>query len=234
MSERRRPPGPEPVTRPRLYEQVAEQILDWVHAEGLGEGDRLPAERELAAQLGVSRTTLAQALVGMEVAGLVKVQHGHGTVLTGVGGENLARLLRDRADDMADIMEARDALESRLAALAAVRRTEADLAAIDASLVFMAEQIERGERGVEGDERFHAAVTAAGHAPLLERLMTEISELIRRTRVRSLEQPNRPARSLADHREVADAIRQGDPQRAAAAMSEHIALVSDVVDATKA
>ncbi len=229
MSGRLRPSGPTPVVRPRLYEQVAEQILDWVHSEGLGVGDRLPPERELAARLGVSRTTLAQALVGMEVAGFVEVRHGHGTVLTGVGVENLARVLRQHADAMPDIIEAREALECRLAALAATRRTPEDLAAIDGALALMEAQIARGERGVEGDERFHAAVTAAGHSPVLERLMAEISELIRSTRVRSLGQPDRPARSLAGHRQVARAIRERDPHRAASAMSEHIALVSDVL-----
>lgn len=233
MSGRRpRTPGIAPVPRSRLYEQVAEQILDWVHAESLGVGDRLPPERELAGRLGVSRTTLAQALVAMEVAGFVEVRHGHGTVLTGVGAENLARVLRDHADAMPDVFEARHTLECRLAALAALRRTEEDLRAIDEALQVMEDDIAGGGRGVQGDELFHAAVTAAGHSPLLARLMAEIAELIRRTRIRSLGQPHRRHRSLAGHRRVAEAIRDGDADAAARAMGRHIAEVSDT-DATE-
>ena len=68
MTPADRPTSPlRPVTRPRLYEQDAQQILDWVRESGLQVGDRLPPERELATRLGVSRATVSQALVAMEV-----------------------------------------------------------------------------------------------------------------------------------------------------------------------
>ncbi len=92
----------------------------------------------------------------------------------------------------------------------------------------MAEDVEAGGRGVQGDEQFHGAVTAAAHSLLLARLMEEISELIRETRLESLSQPDRPRASLAGHRAVAEAIRAGDPAAAAAAMHDHVAMVSDV------
>jgi GntR family transcriptional regulator, transcriptional repressor for pyruvate dehydrogenase complex len=71
-------------------------------------------------------------------------------------------------------------------------------------------------------------VTAAGHSPLLARLMAEISDLIRETRISSLSQPERPVNSLRGHRKIADAIRAGDAEAAALAMQEHVAMVSDV------
>src|SRR6266545_2095548 len=77
------PRFPRPVLRTRLYEQVAEQITGWIAENGLRSGDRLPPERELAGRLGVSRATLSQALVALEVIGVVVVRHGDGTVLTG-------------------------------------------------------------------------------------------------------------------------------------------------------
>src|ERR671917_10690 len=89
-------------------------------------------------------------------------------------------------------------------------------------------EVAGGGRGVEGDERFHAAVTAAGHSRLLAKLMAEISDLIRDTRISSLSQPGRPANSLKGHRKIADAIRARDSGAAAAAMQEHVAMVSDV------
>ena len=75
----------------------------------------------------------------------------------------------------------------------------------------MERDIEAGGRGVEGDERFHGAVTAAAHSLLLARLMDEIGDLIKETRIESLSQPGRPRDSLAGHRAIADAIRAGDP-----------------------
>lgn len=219
----------QPVTRPRLYEQVVQQILAWVADNGLGVGDRLPPERELATRLGVSRATVSQALVAMEVVGVVAVRHGDGAVIVDASGTSkVVDALHRHAERLPDVIEAREALESKLAALAAVRRTEEDLAAIDSAIDVMALDIEAGGRGLEGDELFHAAVTAAGHSGLLQRLMREISDLVRETRIESLSQPDRPRESLAGHRLIARAIRGEDAPRAAAAMREHIAKVSDV------
>jgi len=218
-----------PVSRSRLYEQVAGEILEWVRENGLQVGDRLPPEREIAARLGVSRATVSQALVAMEVVGVVAVRHGDGAIL--VESQATSRIvgaLRQHAERLPEVIEAREALETKLAALAAVRRTDEDLKEIDAALDFMAADIDGGGRGVEGDERFHAAVTAAGHSALLARLMAEISELIRETRIESLSQPGRPNDSLKGHRRIAEAIRAKNPEAAAAAMQAHIGMVSDV------
>ena len=81
MTERS-PAFPGRLNRSRLYEQVAEQITAWIADNGLGPGDRIPPERELATRLGVSRATLSQALVALEVVGVVAVRHGDGTVVT--------------------------------------------------------------------------------------------------------------------------------------------------------
>ena len=73
-----------------------------------------------------------------------------------------------------------------------------------------------------------AAVTEAGHSRVLQRLMLEISDLVRETRIESLSQPDRPRESLEGHRLIAEAIRGADAAKAAAAMREHIVKVSDV------
>jgi GntR family transcriptional repressor for pyruvate dehydrogenase complex len=218
-----------PVQRPRLYEQVANQIQAWITEKALKVGDRLPPERELASRLGVSRATVSQALVAMEVVGMVSVRHGDGVVLLEpAGSAKVVNALRRHAQQLPEIIEAREALETKLAALAADRRSESDLAAMYDALALMERDIATGGRGVEGDERFHAAVTAAGHSPLLAKLMAEISDLIRETRISSLSQPDRPVNSLRGHRKIADAIRAGDAEAAAQAMQEHVAMVSDV------
>ncbi|GAA4696655.1 FadR/GntR family transcriptional regulator [Nocardioides nanhaiensis] len=223
---------PQRLMRTRLYEQVAEQITQWIADNGLTTGDRLPPERELATRLGVSRATLSQALVALEVIGVVSVRHGDGTVISGdpapARHARIVDAIRAHADRLPEIIETRDALETKIAALAAQRRTDDDLARIDDALAAMEADIDAGGRGVEGDERFHGAVTAAAHSLLLARLMDEIGDLIRETRIESLGQPDRPRNSLAGHRAVAEAIRAGDPAAAATAMHEHVTMVSDV------
>jgi GntR family transcriptional repressor for pyruvate dehydrogenase complex len=165
----------------------------------------------------------------LEVQGVLSVRHGDGAVLVRPPTEERAiQALREHADRMPDILEAREALEVRLAALAAERRTDEEMAAIDAAIATMESEIDSGERGVVGDEMFHEAITSAAHSSLLAKLMREIAGLIRETRIESLSQQDRPRASLQGHRRVAEAVRRQDPTEAARAMADHIRMVSDV------
>ena len=218
-----------PVTRPRLYEVIVEQLCGYIADNEMTPGDRLPAERDLAAKLGVSRASLSQALVALEVQGVLSVRHGDGAILVRRPSEERAiKALREHADRIPDIIEAREALEVKLVSLAAARRSDAEMAAIDAAIEKMESEIDAGERGVVGDEMFHEAITAAAHSSLLAKLMHEISGLIKETRIESLSQEDRPRASLEGHRRIADAVRKQDPQKASQAMADHIRLVSDV------
>lgn len=215
--------------RQRLYEQIVQRLYEHIGSAGLRPGDRLPPERELAARLGVSRATLAQALVALEVLGVLDVRHGDGIVLVERSDDRpIIAALRDRRDRLRDVIDARAALEVKLASLAAQRRSEADLRAMDEALAAMAADIAAGGRGDDGGERFHAAVAEAGRSPLLSRLMQGISDLVEETRMESLRQPGRPAVSLAGHQRVADAIRRRDAAGAASAMEAHLQVVGDV------
>lgn len=217
------------ITRARLYEQLMERILEFVDEERLEPGDRLPAERDLADAFGVSRATLAQALVALEVLGVIDVRHGTGAVLVyRPNAATLLRQLRDHRNLLPDIVEARSTIEVKLASLAALRRTPEEMAGIDEAIEAMAREIDQGERGVSGDEKFHGAITRAAHSGVLSQMMDFLSERIRETRIESLGQPGRPQVSLEAHRAIAEGIRRGDPVEAAAAMERHIAIVSDV------
>jgi GntR family transcriptional repressor for pyruvate dehydrogenase complex len=208
---------------------IVEQLVAYISDKNLSEGDRLPAERDLAAKLGVSRASVSQALVALEVQGVLSVRHGDGAILLRRPTEERAiRALREHADRIPDIIEARVALEVNLAGLAAARRTDAEMAAIDTAIATMEAEVEAGDRGVLGDEMFHEAITAAAHSSLLAKLMHEISGLIRETRIESLSQQNRPRASLEGHRRIADAVRKQDADEASRAMADHIRLVSDV------
>ncbi|WP_131105976.1 FadR/GntR family transcriptional regulator [Ornithinimicrobium sufpigmenti] len=223
-------PRPTPLSRPRLYEQIVQELHHHIATHGLQPGDKLPAERELAQALGVSRASLAQALVALEVVGVVQVRHGEGATIRQLpgAGDTLLRAIREHQDALPDIIDARSAMEAKLAWLAAERRTEEDLRLIDEALAQMRSEVRAGQRALEGDRAFHEAVTRAAHSPVLARLMAEISELILESRTQSLSQPGRPQDSLRMHEKITDAIRRRDAGAAAAAMTEHIAVVSDV------
>lgn len=218
-----------PMPRSRLYEQLVERLLAIIHEMELGPGDRLPPERELATGLGVSRASVRQALVVLEVQGLVEVRHGEGAILLDTRPDAaVLSAVAAHTRRLTEVIEAREALEVKLAGLAAERRTDEDLDRIEAALALMEQEIAGGERGLAGDEKFHAAVTAAARSRLLGDLMLEIGAAIRESRIESLSQPDRPQVSLASHREIADAIRAGDEAAASEAMRRHIRLVSDV------
>src|SRR3982074_3272258 len=105
--------------RRRLYEQLAARLLDYVEVTGLGVGDRLPSERDLAEALQVSRASVRQATVALEVRGTLEVRHGDGIYLRSLPNDQgrLMELMTQR-HRLPEILEAREALETQLGALA--------------------------------------------------------------------------------------------------------------------
>lgn len=212
----------------RLYEQLQQALQEYVLAKGLQPGDRLPAERVLAAALNVSRASLRQATVSLEVQGLLEVRHGGGIYVRSlnVDRERLQEMLTRRRR-LPEVLEAREAIECMLASLAAKRRTEADMDAIDAALAEMAGEIAAGEIGVESDRAFHSAIAEAARNRLLLDVMEALAGPVEETRVESLSEPKRPPRSLADHRRIAEAIRRQDSPAAERAMRKHLRVVAN-------
>ena len=217
------------VERRPLYEVLAERIREHASEADLRTGAKLPAERVLAEQLGVSRASLRQAIVALEVQGLVEVRHGGGTFLRrdGLQPAPLDEVL-ERQRLLPDILDAREALEVKIAMLAAGRRSPADLHRIELALTTMSVATKDGTPAEDGDAQFHEAVTAAAHSSVLARMMFELRQEIALTRAESLAQPGRPAQSLAQHRAIAAAVTAGDPQAAANAMTAHLKSVRDV------
>lgn len=218
-----------PLGRPRLYEQVVQRLREHVRTAGLDVGDKLPAERELAERLAVSRASIKQAVLVLQVQGVVEVRHGGGTYLRQreVDSEPVEELVARRGR-LPDVLDAREGLETKLAELAAERRTEDDLAEIEAALDEMRSLIEGGGLGADGDRRFHGAITTAAHSSLLAEFMRTIAGEIAESRQESLRQPDRPRKSLRQHERIAEAIREGDPRKAASAMRRHLRTVSRV------
>jgi GntR family transcriptional repressor for pyruvate dehydrogenase complex len=215
--------------RHRLYEQLVARLLDYVEVTGLKVGDRLPSERDLAAALRVSRASVRQATVALEVSGTLEVRHGDGTYLRSQPGDSGHLMdLMTRRHRLPAILEAREALETQLAGLAAARRTSAEVRAMTRALDLMASDIDAGGLGEEGDRLFHESVTRAARSPLLADFMAGLAAPISETRHSSLGEPGRPRRSLVAHRQILDAIERGDVAGARRAMRRHVNMVADV------
>lgn len=216
------------VTRGRLYELLAERIVDHIERAGLHPGDRLPAERQLAEQFGVSRTSVSQALVALEVKGVVEVRHGGGVFLIDPPApQGLDRLLQ-RAERLGDILAVREALECKIAELAAVHCRDEDRVVISRALEQMDSDIVRGGTGAAADAAFHRAITVASRNSIMLDLMDAVSDRVWESRITSLSKPGRPPISLAAHRDIAAAVLAGDAKAAGAAMRAHLAVVADV------
>jgi GntR family transcriptional regulator, transcriptional repressor for pyruvate dehydrogenase complex len=222
-------PALSPLPRRPLYELLAERLRAHVLETGLRPGDRLPGERDLAAQLGVSRASVRQATVALEVQGLIEVRHGCGTFLRVADVEALPMgQMLDRKRRLPDILDAREALEVKLAELAAQRRTGEDLAAMRDALAFMADEIASGGIGERGDALFHRAVADSARAALIVEMYGMLGEDIAVSRRESLSQVGRPEASHAQHGRIIATIEQGDPAAAAEAMRVHLRAVRDV------
>ncbi|MHB8587543.1 MAG: FadR/GntR family transcriptional regulator [Candidatus Dormibacteraceae bacterium] len=213
----------------RLYEDVGERLGEFVRESGMAPGDQFPAERELAHRLHVSRTSVRQSFVVLQALGFVDVRQGEGVFLrrTRGFGESLAKLL-ERRRRLPDVLEAREALEVKLAELAAAHRSADDLGAMRAALAQMDAEIGEGGLGTEGDAAFHHAIALSARNQVLLHLIDAMAEVIQESRVESLSEPGRPPRSLDAHRRILAAIESQSTGLAAEAMRLHLRVVADV------
>lgn len=230
-------PSLSPIPRSPLYEQVAERLREFIDVQRLQPGERLMSERELAEQLGVSRTSVRQALTALRVQGLVDVRHGDGVYLLRSPRDLIPSLASEIVASEVDhpmIWEVREGIEVQAARLAAARRTLADLGAMRTALEDMERSIAAGEDGIAGDRDFHRAVVKAAHNPLLGELTRQLADAIDRTSAASLTHPGRPPLSLEAHRAILAAIEAGQEDAAAEEMRAHVAVSRRRADETAA
>lgn len=216
----------------RQYESAAHQLRELIEETGLVPGDKLPPERELAERLGVSRTSVRQALTLLRAVGAVEPRQGAGVYLRRRIGDlddapaSVARVGELHQHQPAAVMEAREGLEIQLARLAARRRTPDDLEVMRQALDGMARAITAHRDVAEFDKRFHEQIARSADSPLLQDLIGQLAEPIRQTRMISLARPGRAQQSLAGHRRILETIEQRDEDGAAEAMREHLMFVA--------
>lgn len=218
--------------KPRpLYERVVHRLEELIRTEDLRSGDRLMTERELAQRLGVSRTSIRQALTALRVRGIVEVRHGDGIYLVRESSDlvgTLAEGLIASHAHLPAINEVREALEPRAARLAASRRTSEDVEAMRAALARMRAQVDAGEPGIDGDAAFHQALIDAAHNEVLAAMYEQLLPGASQSSQASLVRPGQPERSLREHDQVLDAVAAGDAEGAELAMRLHVRDFSDL------
>jgi DNA-binding FadR family transcriptional regulator len=208
----------------RLYRQIAQQLSRLIAAGEFAEGARLPAERELAERLGVSRSSVREAIVALEIAGEVEVRTGSGIYVT-AQRRGASRATGAAADHGPfDVLRARLVVESETARLAARHAGPADLADIHAAFRRLVE--ENDTEHIEGDRLFHVRIAQASGNPVLAQLVGQLwaerdSLIWARLEELSVSPPGR-REGLDEHRAILAALDRRDATAAAAAMRAHI------------
>jgi GntR family transcriptional repressor for pyruvate dehydrogenase complex len=203
--------------------------LEQMIEEGaLGDDDRLPPERELAQRLGVSRTSLREALHELELKGLIDRRPGRGTVVVVGRGDSLLGHMETAERGLREVMDLRGAVEPPIAARAAQRGTSDDLDVLS-DLLEQMRATTSVARTAQLDIEFHDAIARATHNPLLIKLMRFASDEIDAGRRRRAHSRRRRERTIAAHEEIVARIAAHDADGAAAAMARHIAEVNEEI-----
>jgi len=222
------------VATQRLYEQVAGQVTDLVARGEFKPGDRLPPERDLAKLLGVSRPTVREAMIALEMAGLVEVRVGAGTFVTDKAkpnGETNGRLFEGAGSSPFELIAARRTIEPEVAALAAQLATPAEIAAIAETITMIGAAKDTPDHRA-ADHLFHVRVGLASHNAVLTAIVDECwadmySPMFERMGaitglIANRCSPQQRDKTKLEHGDVCRAIAAHDPAAARAAMDRHL------------
>jgi len=220
------------VHKSRISEEIIEQVRDLITSGQIKPGDRLPAERELAQQLNVGRSTVREAIRVMESMGLLNVRAGEGTFLVAATGEvnadSVTKAFLQSWDNQHNFFEVRRVIEPDLAALTARRATPEQIEKMRAMLGEQEADIRRGGNGMQADTAFHYLLAQASGNEVLVRIMDGLMDRLRETRESALRTAGRPAQSLRQHRRILAAIEARDVKAAEKRMLEHLRVMEDL------
>ena len=217
----------------RLYRQIAEQVRQLIASGEFALGSRLPAERDLAAQLGVSRPSVREALIALEVEGMIEVRTGSGIYVQRTESPNKRAQIEANAYvntpaewGPLEVMSARLLVEAEVAALAATHAQKSDLKAIKSGLQQMKLEAARDQVPREGDEAFHEAIAqACGNSVLLDTVQrywqARNGPLFERLGD-YFEHPESWQAAIGEHQQVLMAIEARDASAARKTMQKHL------------
>jgi GntR family transcriptional regulator, transcriptional repressor for pyruvate dehydrogenase complex len=219
------------VTRePRLSDKVASLLLETIVARRLAPGERLPSERELGEQFGVSRTVIREAVRALAAKGVIDVRTGSGLRVAAVDSstvsESMSLFLHGSSTvDYPRVHEVREMLEVEVAGLAAERATEEDIAAMTTICGEMEAESDVDAAALQ-DVEFHRAIARATHNELHLLLLDSLGNALLEIRRENLAGGS-GRDTLASHREILERIAARDPEGARSAMRAHLANVEE-------
>jgi GntR family transcriptional regulator, transcriptional repressor for pyruvate dehydrogenase complex len=214
------------VTRDALPDQIAARVVALITERHLKPGDRLPPERELAQAMGVSRSSLREALRALSLLGVTEMRQGDGTYLTALDPDALMRpfglVLALSDGQLQELFEARRVIEPGLAALAAERIDEETLEALRTCVRESAAAVADEEAFMRADLELHGLIARAASNSILWHVIGSISGMGVASRRRTNPLPGLREQSAEDHRAIVAALEARDPEAAAAAMLRHL------------
>ncbi|MFQ5879616.1 MAG: FadR/GntR family transcriptional regulator [Dehalococcoidia bacterium] len=223
----------EPVRRAKVYQDVGDQLRRLIVGGRLRVGERLPSERELAQQLGVSRASVREAIRSLQEVGLLESRQGEGTFVREVDLERLREvfpsLLITQRGLIQELFEVRKIWEPAVAAYAAQRATAEDVATMTEILRRQEEKLGRGLMAIEEDSAFHYTVAAAAGNSIIVRVMDALMGLLAKSREQSLQMGERPQWSLEGHRRILAAVAAHDSPAAYQAALDHVERVESIL-----
>lgn len=213
-----------------VYAQVVEKIRTLIRTGGLGPGDQLLPERQLAEILGVSRSSLREALAVLAGMGILDISPRDGAYVRRRSLEDavepLAQILYQERQSVYHLFEVREIIETQAVRLAAVRATPADITHLRALNSHLEEDIRARRPADQNDFNFHIGLVATAKNPLLLHVMhalaTAMTEVYGPTRSRLMSMPEEAGRFAEDHREIIDAVASGNPDLAAQRVERHL------------
>lgn len=210
---------------PRLYRQVADQLRRLIDSGEYAVGARLPTERELAEQFGLSRPTVREALIALEVEGRIRIRVGSGIYVRATAGKSVPQVREDDEGPF-ELLRAREFIEGAIAAEAALSASEEDVRKLDDVLIRMRTSSHPSAETIGLDREFHTGVAGILRNAVLGRIVGEMFDQRLNPyfeRLSSYFENDRSWRTATEeHVAVLDAIAAHDPERAKAAMQEHL------------
>jgi DNA-binding FadR family transcriptional regulator len=228
--EKRAQPAHDPIERFKLADHVQSRLLSLIQTENMKPGDPLPSERELMRTYSVGRPSIREAMQNLKRMGLIEINHGERPRVAAPSfermvadmGPTMRHLLLNSPTTLDHLREARATFEVTMAEIAARKRSAADLAELHAILAEQKRARSVPRAFLEADGRFHRRIAMVSGNPIFASLSQSLFAWLTQFHFSLVRKPGTESLTLSEHRGILEAIEEGDAERAAKEMADHL------------